>query len=93
MTLVRLLRRFSSLLVYTQVLSLVLGVIITIPILIKFQHEDKDLDNYCDYDMVLFSCVYFGIALFFLVFGGTIALVGSYLQPIFEAEMFAIAED
>ena len=60
---------FSYLLILVEVLMLLAGVIVVVPHLKDWTHKDPQSDKYCEYGMVVFACVYLGMAWTFISIG------------------------
>ncbi len=58
-----------------QLIIIVAGALFIYPKIPTWQHEYKFLPNYCDYGMMIFSCVFFGFTLFIVALTTVFAIV------------------
>ena len=68
------LENFGLFLIIIEIAALLIGSVLIYPHLTHWQYSHKNLPNYCDYSIVMFSSTFIGLALFFITFGGLIAM-------------------
>jgi hypothetical protein len=74
LTILRGLRVLTLCLVATEMIMLLFGAVLAFSHLPGWQSEHKDEDNYCDFGLVVFTCIFSGISLFFILLGGSVGL-------------------